>query len=163
MGAHDKLSGQGATEYLVLLAVVLIVALVSIALLGFFPGLSTDAKITQSKSYWSGARPFAITEYAISAATTNAALVLQNNDAASTLTITSITLALPNGTRSVNSSGATLGPGESKAMGVSCANVSSGAVAGGSYGLKVTINYTASNGISNAQTGGDKLLSGKYY
>jgi len=30
--------GQGATEYLVLLAVVLIVALVSVALLGFFPG-----------------------------------------------------------------------------------------------------------------------------
>jgi len=42
---------QGATEYLVLLAVVLIVALVSVALLGFFPGMASDAQITQSQIY----------------------------------------------------------------------------------------------------------------
>jgi len=45
------LVGQGATEYLVLLAVVLIVALVSVALLGFFPGMASDAQITQSQIY----------------------------------------------------------------------------------------------------------------
>jgi len=56
--------GQGATEYLVLLAVVLIVALVSVALLGFFPGMASDAQATQSKMYWSGASPIAITEWA---------------------------------------------------------------------------------------------------
>ena len=55
-----QMRGQGATEYLVLLAVVLIIALVSIALLGFFPGLASDAKATQSASYWKSARPFAI-------------------------------------------------------------------------------------------------------
>jgi len=54
--------GQGATEYLVLLAVVLIVALVSVALLGFFPGMAQDSKITQSKMYWSGASPISIQE-----------------------------------------------------------------------------------------------------
>jgi len=54
---------QGATEYLVLLAVVLIVALVSVALLGFFPGMASDAQMTQSKAYWSGASPIAITEW----------------------------------------------------------------------------------------------------
>ena len=43
--------GQGATEYLVLLAVVLIVAMVAIALLGFFPGLSYDAKKSEADSY----------------------------------------------------------------------------------------------------------------
>jgi len=55
--------GQGATEYLVLLAVVLIVALVSVALLGFFPGMASDAQMTQSQAYWSGASPVAITEW----------------------------------------------------------------------------------------------------
>jgi hypothetical protein len=55
--------GQGATEYLVLLAVVLIVALVSVALLGFFPGMASDAQVTQSKTYWQGAQPVAITEW----------------------------------------------------------------------------------------------------
>jgi len=57
------LVGQGATEYLVLLAVVLIVALVSVALLGFFPGMAGDAKITQSQAYWQGASPIQITEF----------------------------------------------------------------------------------------------------
>jgi len=53
--------GQGATEYLVLLAVVLIVAIVTIALLGFFPGTAGDAKITESKTYWAGvASPLSI-------------------------------------------------------------------------------------------------------
>jgi len=58
-GCHK---GQGATEYLVLLAVVLIVALVSVALLGFFPGMAADAQMTQSQIYWSSASPIAIDE-----------------------------------------------------------------------------------------------------
>ena len=53
---------QGATEYLVLLAVVLIVALVSVALLGFFPGMASDAQMTQSKAYWQSASPLQIIE-----------------------------------------------------------------------------------------------------
>ncbi len=53
---------QGATEYLVLLAVVLIVALVSVALLGFFPGMASDAQITQSQMYWKSAQPISIVE-----------------------------------------------------------------------------------------------------
>ena len=62
-GATMLTSGQGATEYLVLLAVVLIVAMVSVALLGFFPGMAGDAQETQSKMYWQSASPIAITEW----------------------------------------------------------------------------------------------------
>lgn len=51
---------QGSSEYLVLLAVVLIVALVAIALLGGFTGFGQDARATQTSQYWSTARPFAI-------------------------------------------------------------------------------------------------------
>jgi len=58
----DFMKGQGATEYLVLLAVVLIVALVSVALLGFFPGMASDAQITQSQAYWKSAQPVAVVE-----------------------------------------------------------------------------------------------------
>ena len=58
------LSGQGATEYLVLLAVVLIIALVGIALLGFFPGTASDAQIAESQIYWKSAQPIAIVETA---------------------------------------------------------------------------------------------------
>jgi len=62
-----QLRAQGATEYLVLLAVVLIVALVSVALLGFFPGMASDAQITQSQMYWRSASPIAIIETAAKA------------------------------------------------------------------------------------------------
>ncbi len=55
--------GQGATEYLVLLAVVLIVALVSVALLGFFPGMASDAQMTQSQIYWQIASPIVIMDW----------------------------------------------------------------------------------------------------
>lgn len=54
--------GQGATEYLVLLAVVLIIALVGIALLGFFPGTVTDSQITESEIYWKSASPISVVE-----------------------------------------------------------------------------------------------------
>ncbi|MCX6769969.1 MAG: hypothetical protein NT051_04805 [Candidatus Micrarchaeota archaeon] len=56
------LRAQGATEYLMLLATVLIIALVSIALLGFFPATSSDTAMTQSQIYWKSATPLAITE-----------------------------------------------------------------------------------------------------
>jgi len=41
---------------------VLIVALVSVALLGFFPGMASDAQVTQSQMYWKSASPIAIIE-----------------------------------------------------------------------------------------------------
>jgi len=59
---YRHLLAQGATEYLVLLAVVLIVALVSVALLGFFPGMASDSQITQSQMYWKSASPISIVE-----------------------------------------------------------------------------------------------------
>jgi len=58
----EEMHAQGATEYLVLLAVVLIVALVSVALLGFFPGMASDARMTQSQTYWRGSAPISIIE-----------------------------------------------------------------------------------------------------
>ncbi len=58
-----RLRAQGATEYLVLLAVVLIIALVGIALLGFFPGTALDAQIQESQLYWQSASPVAIAEW----------------------------------------------------------------------------------------------------
>ncbi len=53
---------QGATEYLVLLAVVLIIALVGIALLGFFPGTASDAQAAESQLYWKSASPVAVVD-----------------------------------------------------------------------------------------------------
>jgi hypothetical protein len=57
--------GQGATEYLVILGAVLLVALVIVSLLGWFPSLGGATKEQQSKSYWQGTSPFAITSYKV--------------------------------------------------------------------------------------------------
>ena len=63
--------GQGATEYLVLLAVVLIIALVAIALLGFFPGTASDAHEQESRLYWQSATPVSITEWGAKASSSS--------------------------------------------------------------------------------------------
>lgn len=148
------LKGQGATEYLVLLAVVLIIALVSIALLGFFPGLATDAKITQSNSYWRGeARPFAILEHSVSGTTVS--LVMQNVEGAGILRVTNVSIGsagTPSGLPM------TFAPGETRTM--TLTNYTNG-TAGSIYDISVEITYNTSNGIVNKQYG-SKTLVGKY-
>lgn len=150
-----QMRAQGATEYLVLLAVVLIIALVSIALLGFFPGLATDAKITQSNSYWRGeARPFQILEHAISGSSGNINVVLQNVDATGTFTLTSF--AVSNATYNTST---TFGPGEIKNISIASSGIT-GSV-GSIYDLNVSIHYTSPNGLANTQTG-SKDVVGKF-
>jgi len=152
--------GQGATEYLVLLAVVPVVALVSVALLGFFPGMASDARITQSQSYWREARPFAIIERDIPAPGTGGTLVIQNMDA-NGYVLTNISLAdtqltmnppapyfVAGGTNFISFTSAAIGG----------SNGTSGAV----YDFNVTITYNSSNGITGAKEYGTKNLIGKY-
>jgi len=59
----QKLHAQGSTEYLVVLGVVLIISLVSVSLLGYFPGTAGQSRESASKIYWQGnAQPFKIIE-----------------------------------------------------------------------------------------------------
>ncbi len=148
---HNK--GQGATEYLVLLAVVLIIALVSIALLGFFPGLASDAKITQSSSYWRSASPFALLEHSVTTAGV-ATVVLQNVDATGSLTLTNLTF--DNATAYTTST--TFASGEIKNL--TLTNATTG-TAGSLYDVQMNITYTSPNGLTATQYG-SKTVVGKY-
>jgi hypothetical protein len=145
--------GQGATEYLVLLAVVLIIALVAIMLLGYFPGIATDAKITQSNSYWRGeARPFAITEHNINS-TGYGAFLLQNMEANGPYVVTLLQVGSYN-----NSTNVSFAAGESKTLVMpSMGNNSGGQV----YDLNVTISYVSPNGQTSKQYS-TKNIVGKY-
>jgi hypothetical protein len=145
--------GQGATEYLVLLAVVLIIALVAIMLLGYFPGMATDAKITQSHSYWRGdARPFAITEHAINSSGFGS-FILQNMEADGPFVITMLQVGAYN-----NSSNFSFAAGEGKTLTIAGMGTNS---AGSLYDVNVTITYTSPGGISNRQYG-TKNIVGRY-
>ena len=145
--------GQGATEYLVLLAVVLIVALVSVALLGFFPGMAADARMTQSQSYWRGqARPFAIQDASLSG--TTGSLVFQNMEANGPYNLTGITLG-PNVTAITS---VLFSAGDVKTVaytgGPTC---TSGLV----YDFNVTLTYNTPAGIMQTKQYGSKNLIGK--
>ncbi len=83
------LSGQGASEYLIILAVVLIVALVAIALLGAFPSFGGDARMSETKQYWSSQTPFSILSY--NQYGSNMSITLKNV-ATDLLTITNISI-----------------------------------------------------------------------
>lgn len=143
--------GQGSTEYLVILAVVLIVALVVIALLGFFPGMAGDAKETQSNSYWSGAQPFSITN--VRASGTAVSMTLENR-LSERLNLTSITLA---GT-DISVTATNFGGGEAKTvtgtLGTTCGT------SGTQYQYDVVVNY-AQGAISGKKQTGQKPLVGK--
>ena len=156
-----RMKGQGATEYLVLLAVVLIIALVSISLLGFFPGLAADAKITQSASYWRGqARPLGIVDSSFSA-NGSGSVVVTNNDASTSLVANSISLTAANSNKTGTSIDTPhmLSSGDQYVFHITDAQ--SGAV-GSSYEFMVTINYTNSDGLQNTEFG-SKTLMGKYH
>ena len=45
--------GQGATEYLIILAIVIIIALIVAGVLGFIPGLGGTASSRTSETFWS--------------------------------------------------------------------------------------------------------------
>lgn len=157
---NKSLRGQGATEYLVLLAVVLIIALVSIALLGFFPGLASDAKITQSNSYWQGdARPFQIKEHAYTGADGKLLLVLQNVESTGTFTLTALNFSHANGSGLSYTTNTAFAPGETK--NISVIGVMGTGTVGAIYELNVNMTYTTPNSITNRQFG-SKPLVGKY-
>jgi len=84
-----KMKGQVSTEYLVILAVVLVVALVVVYLVGGFAGLGAGTLESQSKSYWGSASPFAINNYKVMG--TNVTLEITNQDIEK-LTLTDVTV-----------------------------------------------------------------------
>ena len=144
--------GQGATEYLVLLAVVLIVALVSVALLGFFPGMAADARMTQSQSYWRGqARPFAILDMSIN--TTNATLSIENMEANGPYTIAANGILI-NGLGTTASTA--FAAGETKTMTVTGAFTT--CTSGSVYDYNVTISYTTPSSVTSKQYGTKNII-----
>ena len=147
--------GQGATEYLIMLAAILIIALVALALLGFFPGLSSDAKVSQSASYWrSEAKPIAILEHSVGSASGNLTLILQNVDASGTVRITGINVS----NATYNSSTIKIGPGEIRTVIIGGVETDA---AGTIYDFPINISYISPYGIPSKQYG-LKSIVGKY-
>ena len=137
---------------------VLVVAMVAIALLGFFPGLAGDTRATQSDAYWRGtARPFSITDHSLNQTSTDMIVMLQNLDS-NTKYIRSINMA---GTV-VNASNAavSLYLSAGQTSNVTVPKTGGGACTTGQpYEFNVTITYDTVGGITgNTQTGTKALV-----
>lgn len=159
MAHNSHLRGQGATEYLVLLAVVLIIALVSIALLGFFPGLASDAKITQSNTYWQGdARPFHIIEHSYIGSSGTLNLILQNVESTGTYTLTAINVSFTNTTGYSYTTSTSFASGETKNISMAPMPVGT---SGAMYELNVNLSYTSPNNLAGKFVG-TKPIIGRY-
>ena len=71
---------QAATEYLIILAVVVIIALIVIGVMGGFPGITRGISERDSAAYWSGA-DIGIIRYALvtSGSSSKSTLLIRNN------------------------------------------------------------------------------------
>jgi len=152
-----QVRAQGATEYLVLLAVVLIVALVSVALLGFFPGMAADAKMSESSGYWRAARPFAILDSTINA-TGGGVLTVESMEASGQYTITNVVVGTINST---NLTSTTFAPGEIKNVYMTTPGFGTN-TAGALYEYNDTITYNTPGGMTGVKQYGAKNMVDMY-
>lgn len=143
--------GQVSTEYLVILAVVLVVALVVVFLVGGFSGLGASSLETQSKNYWGGASPFSVTTFKASG--TSLELQMSNNDLEQ-LTLTDISVD----GASVYNTSTTFASGESQVI---TGTVAACGAAGTTFQYgNVTITYTKGT-VTGLKEVGAKPLVGK--
>lgn len=144
--------GQGTTEYLIILAVVIVIALVVVGVMGWFPGLGTGITEQQSKAYWKSAAPLAITDWKLTSTATEATFALQNMTT-DKISLTEITV-------------------DGTAVGVTSTDIAAGATVtiqgstgiacstGSAYQYDVVIGYDVVGGISGKTQTGAKPIVG---
>ena len=142
---------QGTTEYLIILAVIIVVALVVAGIMGFFPGLGTGISESQSRAYWQSTTPLAITQYDIDG--TNADFVLRNQTV-DKVEVTEITL---DGTAVGITDTNIVAGGQATFTGVGGAPL---CTQGDGYQFNVIITYNVQNGLQGSRLTGNKTLVG---
>ena len=141
---------QVSTEYLVILAVVLVVALVVVALVGGITPVSSGVTESQSKNYWQATAPISLKGWKYGG--TNLELIVQSMEG-SQIIITGISIE---GTP-VMSSNTSLTVGESKSISMTMPN----SCGSGNFELSnVTFTYSKSS-VSGLYQRGDKAIVGK--
>jgi len=143
--------GQTATEYLIILAVVIIIALIVVGVMGGIPGIGRGATSRSSASYWATA-DVAITDYAVSATSDSDRIVLKNN-LRSPITLSVVDV---NGV-DLETATTTLGVGGS----IEYTGAIADCTAGQTYSYEVSITYEdVKSGFNTTLTGDGNLLEG---
>jgi hypothetical protein len=122
-GAKDLLrekglKGQGSTEYLVIFAAVLVVALLVIFLLANFSGFGVQSLIDQSRSYWRSQVPLSIDDYsAVLGAPNNITLRINNKDIKK-INLTNITFDGVGPQAGITTAGVLINPGQTVTLNI---------------------------------------------
>lgn len=146
--------GQGATEYLIILAVVIVIALIVVAVMGGIPGIGGGAGTRASAAYWA-ATDVAITAYAVTTADDYANLTIKNN-MRNQITVNSLKLD-----NEEICSGITLAAGATSSCDKTGTLTTFCSAPGTSYALNVKINYTDDiTGATYTFTGAGTKLEG---
>ena len=143
--------GQGATEYLIILAIVIVIALIVIGVLGGIPGIGGNAQQQASESYWSTAE-VGVLDYYNTVSGDYLETSIKNNQE-DTLVIDSVTIGTV-----VNTTNFSLSPGAEVSVGVAQACESTG----DSFAYDVTIvYYNLDAGNTKFTFAGTQELSGE--
>jgi len=158
MATKNGKKGQATIEYLVLLAVAIIIALVIFAFMGWVPGFAGSLKERQVRLFWSSQFPIQIRDYKVT--TTGAEFMLQNVGD-SKIEIIDFSANGVTDPLDLSGSEAYLTAGQQKVF-KSDAGAINCSVAGEVYELtNVTIGYDVIGGITNMSEGGDRPLTGR--
>jgi hypothetical protein len=122
--------GQGATEYLIILAVIIVIALIVVGVLGGIPGIGSNAKTQAGEAYWATSE-IGVSSYSGSAATDVFKYTIKNNQEDTIIVDSALIGTVTNNTN------ATLSPGQQADFTVAytCENQ------GDAFDLGATINY----------------------
>jgi hypothetical protein len=126
--------GQASTEYLIILAVVIVIALIVIGVMGGIPGIGTAGQSRTSASYWATA-DVGIISHSVTTGTDTATIIVRNN-IPNQIQITALTL---DGS-AMDPVPSTLAPGSTNTFNLTGATICSNA--GDSYSLAVSVTYT---------------------
>ena len=128
---------QAATEYIIILAVVVIISLIVVGILGGFPAIGRGSSARTSAAYWASA-PIGIVSYDIATTADPSSIVVMNN-MASTITIQNIRMdeSTTPPTTSIFSTDTTLNPGEEASLDITAVC----ATQGSTYSFYVEIEY----------------------
>jgi len=145
--------GQAAIEYLIILAVVVIIALIVIGVIGGFPGMTRGVSERDSAAYWAGA-DVGITRYFMSAGTASSQLVVRNNKL---FTINFSGISLDSGANILNyTTGILISPGSAIVVNLTAAGCTT---AGQSYSRNINMSYKdATYGVTYTFAGEKPLV-----
>ncbi len=127
--------GQGTTEYLIILAIVIVIALVVVGVLGGFPRIGAGISQGQSSAYWQSVQPLSVLEWKAGAGSSGS--IVFQNQTANTITLNSIVWD----TNTISVAQA-LGPGSKTTVTSASIRCSP---AGQTYSRNLSYNYTTPN------------------